>query len=140
MKALKSTNPLNYVIPLTVNLYFKKENPGPGEYSPRESPRGNNEYKSVFSSKSHRGLVLKNSSDNFLKYEYTHQTLKQDVAKQKNRVRNTKVKFDDKKILNGLIATKNRTRASRGTLSHDFGQENGKLNTLQGDKIPKTLR
>ena len=37
IKSLNKNNPLNYVVPITVNFYFKKSNPGPGEYSPEKA-------------------------------------------------------------------------------------------------------
>lgn len=41
-------NPLNYVKPITVNIYFKQSNPGVGQYDP-EAIKGNvNGVSSVF--------------------------------------------------------------------------------------------
>ena len=33
-------NPLNYVKPITVNIYFKQSNPGVGYYDPEPAPSG----------------------------------------------------------------------------------------------------
>ena len=44
-------NPLNYVKPITVNIYFKQSIPGVGQYNPRMQKKEENGHSSVFNSK-----------------------------------------------------------------------------------------
>lgn len=44
-------NPLNYVKPITVNIYFKQKNPGVGQYDPQPVQKHVQGSKEVFLSK-----------------------------------------------------------------------------------------
>ena len=50
-------NPLNYVKPITVNIYFKQSNPGVGQYSPQAVKGSANGCSSAFVSKQERGML-----------------------------------------------------------------------------------
>lgn len=51
-------NPLNYVRPITVNIYFKQANPGVGQYNPNSiKSNGKGGHSSVFVSKQARGMI-----------------------------------------------------------------------------------
>lgn len=48
-------NPLNFVKPITVNIYFKQTNPGVGYYDPIPVTKNQMAAKSVFASVTNRG-------------------------------------------------------------------------------------
>ena len=48
-------NPLNYVKPITVNIYFKQSNPGVGYYDPEPIEKNVPAASSVFQSVTNRG-------------------------------------------------------------------------------------
>lgn len=50
-------NPLNYVKPITVNIYFKQSNPGVGQYSPEPVKGNDNGCSSAFVSKQERAML-----------------------------------------------------------------------------------
>ena len=50
-------NPLNYVKPITVNIYFKQSNPGVGQYSPSPIKGPGNGCSSAFVSKQERAMI-----------------------------------------------------------------------------------
>lgn len=50
-------NPLNYVKPITVNIYFKQSTPGVGQYDPYPVTRNPNGHSSVFQSGQERSLI-----------------------------------------------------------------------------------
>ena len=50
-------NPLNYVKPITVNIYFKQSNPGVGQYSPSPIKGPENGCSSAFVSKQERAMI-----------------------------------------------------------------------------------
>ncbi|CAI2367494.1 unnamed protein product [Moneuplotes crassus] len=130
IKALEGKNPLNYVLPLTVNLYFKKNNPGPGEYSPKKemAEQIKNEYKSVFNSKSQRRLFSRDDDYNFLKYSYNHQTIQEDARKMTKLKKRVQVRIPNKTIGDTLEEIKYRYEClliafrTKGALSQDFTQ------------------
>jgi len=70
MQSLNEKNPLNYVVPITVNLYFKKQNPGPDLYKPKKpsSEKYQKGHRCLFDSKTQREFIRQNRNDNFLKY------------------------------------------------------------------------
>ena len=50
-------NPLNYVKPITVNIYFKQSIPGVGQYNPKAPGKKESGHASVFQSKKPRTLI-----------------------------------------------------------------------------------
>ena len=50
-------NPLNYVRPITVNIYFKQSNPGVGQYNPSPAKSNANGCSSAFVSKQERAMI-----------------------------------------------------------------------------------
>lgn len=48
-------NPLNFVKPITVNIYFKQSNPGVGYYDPQPVEKSQPAAASVFQSATNRG-------------------------------------------------------------------------------------
>ena len=52
-------NPLNYVKPITVNIYFKQSNPGVGQYSPSPIKGFENGCSSAFISKQELTITRK---------------------------------------------------------------------------------
>lgn len=50
-------NPLNYVRPITVNIYFKQSNPGVGQYNPSPIKSNANGHSSCFNSKQERAMI-----------------------------------------------------------------------------------
>ena len=50
-------NPLNYVKPITVNIYFKQSIPGVGQYNPKAPGKKEAGHASVFQSKKPRTLI-----------------------------------------------------------------------------------
>lgn len=56
-------NPLNYVKPITVNIYFKQSNPGVGQYNPSPVKGFENGCSSAFVSKQERSLVPSRTLD-----------------------------------------------------------------------------
>ena len=50
-------NPLNYVKPITVNIYFKQSIPGVGQYNPKAPGKKESGHSSVFQSKKPRTLI-----------------------------------------------------------------------------------
>jgi hypothetical protein len=53
------SNPLNYVKPITVNIYFKQKTPGVGQYEPHPVKPHTRGAKNVFVSKTDRAIVDK---------------------------------------------------------------------------------
>jgi hypothetical protein len=53
------SNPLNYVKPITVNIYFKQKTPGVGQYEPHPVKPHTRGAKNVFLSKTERAIVDK---------------------------------------------------------------------------------
>ena len=56
-------NPLNYVKPITVNIYFKQSTPGVGQYNPKPVEANKNGHSSIFLSKNERALIPENKLD-----------------------------------------------------------------------------
>lgn len=56
-------NPLNYVKPITVNIYFKQTNPGVGQYNPSPVKGNVNGNASVFNSKQERSMMPKKKAE-----------------------------------------------------------------------------
>jgi hypothetical protein len=52
-------NPLNYVKPITVNIYFKQQTPGVGAYDPRPPAKNTSAGASVFQSGTVRHMIPK---------------------------------------------------------------------------------
>jgi hypothetical protein len=52
-------NPLNYVKPITVNIYFKQKMPGVGQYDPYPIQGNAKGGREVFVSKTERGIIDK---------------------------------------------------------------------------------
>ena len=52
-------NPLNYVKPITVNIYFKQKTPGVGQYYPQVVEKNPKTHSRVFQSKTQRGVIDK---------------------------------------------------------------------------------
>ena len=50
-------NPLNYVKPITVNIYFKQSTPGVGQYDPVPVEKNKNGHASMFISKQERAMI-----------------------------------------------------------------------------------
>ena len=50
-------NPLNYVKPITVNIYFKQSTPGVGQYNPKVVEGYKNGHHSMFISKQERAFI-----------------------------------------------------------------------------------
>ncbi|CAI2369364.1 unnamed protein product [Moneuplotes crassus] len=131
IKALEGDNPLSYVLPLTVNLFFKKNFPGPGEYSPQREIEDHvkNEYSSAFNSKSQRRFIINDKNNNFLKYSFQHKTIEEEMNKNLEKLKKRESKeTPHKTISSSLITTKNRTR---GNLSQDFANLGERLKTIQ---------
>lgn len=55
-------NPLNYVKPITVNIYFKQKTPGVGQYNPNPIAKNAPGCKDVFKSKTERGIIDKRTA------------------------------------------------------------------------------
>lgn len=55
-------NPLNYVKPITVNIYFKQKTPGVGQYHPQTVDKYAKGSKNVFMSKTERGIIDKRTA------------------------------------------------------------------------------
>ena len=52
-------NPLNYVKPITVNIYFKQQTPGVGAYNPELPVHNTSAHASVFQSGTERAIIPK---------------------------------------------------------------------------------
>ena len=55
-------NPLNYVKPITVNIYFKQKTPGVGQYNLQPIKTNNQAATEVFKSKTERGIIDKRTA------------------------------------------------------------------------------
>lgn len=55
-------NPLNYVKPITVNIYFKQKTPGVGQYNVMPVQKNDRSGKEVFKSKTERGIIDKRTA------------------------------------------------------------------------------
>lgn len=55
-------NPLNYVQPITVNIYFKQKTPGVGQYHPQTVDKAARGAKHKFDSKTERGIIDKRTA------------------------------------------------------------------------------
>ena len=58
-------NPLNYVKPITVNIYFKQSTPGVGQYNPKPVESNKNGHSSIFLSKNERAMLPETKLERF---------------------------------------------------------------------------